>query len=385
MAIHVSALPHEPYTARFYMHAANRADFPGPALGHRPDTVQDSPFCSSSLSLHYGELERLFGDLDTTNSSKSLLEVTIDGELTSGQGTNHEETSTNTSVRSLEAELLADLDEAGGGSLTGETLGLVDLGKHGVGGLRDNGGGETSDQTGTEVDEGLLAVGEGLLRELAESSLSNLLVDDELGHGVGDLLEEDGSETSVESTDTLRLEHLGETTDETVGVGGLRDETDTGSLKGAESDISEELGGGGRGEVDGSSVVGGILKTDLVDPLLLEELVSSKLQGTLEEVTSKGRAGSGEESTSTLLLDDLLEATEETSVVGGGVKLDSGLDDIDGGETTVGDGAADGTSQGESRVEAETRELLRLNDLGKVDLDSSSHCDGSSRSLTERN
>lgn len=142
------------------------------------------------------------------------------------------------------------------------------------------------------------------------------------------LLEENGTETSVESTDTLRLEHLAETTDETVGVGRLRDETDTGSLKRAESDISEELGGGGRGEVDGSSVVGGILKTELVDPLLLEELISSELEGTLEEVTSEGRAGTSEESASTLLLDDLLEATEETSVVSGRVKLDSGLDAV---------------------------------------------------------
>lgn len=112
--------------------------------------------------------------------------LTIDGELTSGQSTNHEETSTNTSVRSSETKLFADLDETGSGSLTGGTLGLVDLGEHGVGGLRDKGGGETSDQTGTEVDNGLLAVGESLLGELAESSLSNLLVDDELGHGVGD-------------------------------------------------------------------------------------------------------------------------------------------------------------------------------------------------------
>lgn len=47
---------------------------------------------------------------------------------------------------------------------------------------------------------------------------------------------------------------------------------------------------------------------------------------------------------------------------------------IDGGKTTVGDGAADGTSQGETRVERESLELLGL---GESNL-SSSHRDGSS-------
>lgn len=142
------------------------------------------------------------------------------------------------------------------------------------------------------------------------------------------LLEEDGTETSVESTDTLVLEHLAETRDETAGVGRLRDETDTGGLKGAEGNIGEELGGGGRGEVDGSAVSGGSLVAELVDPLLLEELVTSELEGALEEVTGKGGAGTGEESASTLVLDDLAEATDQTAVVGDGVELDTSLDAV---------------------------------------------------------
>jgi len=36
------------------------------------------------------------GDLNTTGSTKGLLDVTVDGELTSSQGTNHEETGTDT-------------------------------------------------------------------------------------------------------------------------------------------------------------------------------------------------------------------------------------------------------------------------------------------------
>jgi hypothetical protein len=60
---------------------------------------------------------------------------------------------------------------------------------------------------------------------------------------------------------------------------------------------------------------------------------------------------------------------------------------IDGGKTTVGEGAADGTSEGEARVEGDTRELLGLSGLDvlldSVELDAaggggrglSRHCD----------
>jgi hypothetical protein len=322
---------------------------------------------------------RLFGDLNATGGTEGLLQVTVDGELTGGQGTDHEETGTDTAEGALEAELLGDLDQAGGGALTGKTLGLVDLGEHGVGRLGDDGGGETGNQTGAQVGNGLLAVGEGLLGELLEDELGNLLKGNELGHGIGNLLEENGAETSVESTDTLVLEHLGEATDETVGVGGLRDETDTGGLERAEGNVGEELGGTGRGKVDGGTVVGGSLVAELVDALLLEELVTTELQGTLEEVTGKGRAGTGEQSTSTLILDDLAEAADETAVVGDGVELDTGLDDIDGGETTVGDGAADGTGKGETRVEGQAGRGSRVGSLGVLDsslnLSGDSHCE----------
>lgn len=128
----------------------------------------------------------LFGNLNTTDGTEGLLDVTVDGELEGGEGTNHEETGGETSERSRDTELLGDLDETGGGALTGETLGLVDLGKHGVGRLRDDGGGETSNQTGTKVNGSLEAVGHVLLGPLAVDSLGDLLVDDELGHGVRD-------------------------------------------------------------------------------------------------------------------------------------------------------------------------------------------------------
>ena len=142
------------------------------------------------------------------------------------------------------------------------------------------------------------------------------------------LLEEKGTETTVEGAEALLLSDLGEATNEAIGEGGLGNETDTGGLKRAKGEISEELGGGGGGEVDGGAVVGSGLVAEEANGLLLEELVTTELQGTLEEVTGEGRAGTGEESASALVLDDLLEAADEAAVVGLGVELDAGLDAV---------------------------------------------------------
>lgn len=143
------------------------------------------------------------------------------------------------------------------------------------------------------------------------------------------LLEEKGTETTVEGAEALLLSDLGEATNEAIGEGRLGNETDTGGLERAEGEISEELGGGGGGEVDGGAVVGSGLVAEEANGLLLEELVTTELQGTLEEVTGEGRAGTGEESASALVLDDLLEAADEAAVVGDGVELDAGLDAVD--------------------------------------------------------
>jgi len=44
------------------------------------------------------QFARLFRDLDTSRGTKGFLDITVDGELTSSESSNHEETSTNTSV-----------------------------------------------------------------------------------------------------------------------------------------------------------------------------------------------------------------------------------------------------------------------------------------------
>ena len=142
------------------------------------------------------------------------------------------------------------------------------------------------------------------------------------------LLEQDRTETGIESSNTLVLHHLAETSNETIGICWLRNETDTGGLKRAERDISEELCERGGGKVDGCAVVGSSLVTDQVNGLLLEQFVTSELERTLEEITGKGGTETSEESTSTFLCNDLSETTDEASVICGWVELYSCLDTV---------------------------------------------------------
>ena len=285
-------------------------------------------------------------DLDTSGSVERLLDVAVDKDctsqhssgkkqtkrltLTGGKGTNHDKTSAHTGEKTRDTELTGHLDKSGSGSLSGSTLRLVDLGEQGVGGLGDDGSGHTGDETGRQVKTSLLTTGERVLglSGRGEDLLDGNLEDGELGHGVWDLLEENGTETSVEGTGTLLSEDTEETTGETIGERRLGDKTDTGSLKRAEGNVGEELGEGGGSEVDGCAVLRGILVADDADGLLLEELVTTELEGALEEVTGEGWAGTGEERAGAFLCDDLAESADHATVVGCWVELDAGLDAV---------------------------------------------------------
>ena len=140
------------------------------------------------------------------------------------------------------------------------------------------------------------------------------------------LLEQNRTETSVKSANTLILQHLAESTNETIGICGLGDETDTGSLERAEGNVGEELSESGRGQVDGCAVVGGGLEAEDVNGLLLEEFITSKLECALEEVSSGCGTETSQESTGTLIGNDLTEPSNQASVICGGVELYSCLD-----------------------------------------------------------
>jgi hypothetical protein len=106
----------------------------------------------------------------------------------------------------------------------------------------------------------------------------------------------------------------------------LRNKTNTGGLKRAEGNISKELGGGSGSEVDSRAVLRGSLIAKLGDALLLEEFVSTKLEGSLKEVSSEGWANTSPNSAKSFLSNNLSEATNETAVVLDWVKLYSCLD-----------------------------------------------------------
>lgn len=267
-------------------------------------------------------------DLKAASGTKSLLDVVVDGELEGGEGTDHDNTGTQAQEETLDTELTSHGEETRhDGSRAG---GLVDLGEEGIGGLRDDGSSNTSNETRGQVDGGQGGAREVLLgASRFKDGLGGTLEDDELGHGVGDLLEQDGTESRVESAhDTVLLQDTSKARDKAGSEGGLRDETNTGGLERAESDIGEELCNTGRSQVDGSAVVDSVLLANSLNEGLLPELVTSKLEGTLQEVTGEGGAESGHESASTLSLDDLTERGNHTLVVDSGLELDASLDDI---------------------------------------------------------
>ncbi len=158
-------------------------------------------------------------------------------------------------------------------------------------------------------------------------TLPDILASSEDFYHRGSLLfEQNGTETGVESTNTLVLKHFAEASNESIGICWFGDETDTGGFERAEGDISEEFCKSRRGQVDSCTVVGGSLVSKEVDGLLLEQFVSSELESTLEEISCRCWAESGQKRACTLICDDLSDSAKKTSVVCDRIELDSGLD-----------------------------------------------------------
>jgi hypothetical protein len=141
---------------------------------------------------------------------------------------------------------------------------------------------------------------------------------------------------------------------------------------------------------DSSPVLRRFLNAKVIDSGLLPELVTvprvlegpgasskssspSKLESALDEISGSGRSETRQKGACTLGGNDLTEATDEALVVDFWFELDTGLDllnkkklglpddsgcflrethDIDRGESTVSNGAADGTGQSEALFEA---------------------------------
>jgi len=92
------------------------------------------------------------------------------------------------------------------------------------------------------------------------------------------------------------------------------------------------------------------LISENVNALLLEKLISSKLECSLQEVPSTCRTKTGQKSAGTLTLNDLLEATNKTTIVGNGIKLNAGFYNINGCQRTVGNTTADSAGESEAGI-----------------------------------
>ena len=142
------------------------------------------------------------------------------------------------------------------------------------------------------------------------------------------LLEEDRAETRIKRANPLILQDLPKATNKAIRKSRRRDETDPGRLQGTQGNRGEELRRARRDHVYRGAVVFGRLCAKAVANLLLEELVSSELEGALHEVARKGGAEARRERADALALDDLAEAIDHATVVGCRVKLDPSLDAV---------------------------------------------------------
>eukprot|EP00760_Papus_ankaliazontas_P004395 PhM_4_TR11858/c0_g1_i1/m.65910 len=281
-----------------------------------------------------------------------------DGELACRERADHDAAGAETrEAQLLEANVAGEVEQTGGDAARAAGRGaLVDERQERVGGVRDDRGGNTGDRAGREGDGHLRAV-RGL-REVDAGALADGLsggaLDGELGHGVGDLLEQNGAEAGVEALeDAVGGDDLGEGRDEARGKLGVRHETDARGLEGAQEDVGDELGAGGGRQVDTRAVVPCLLLSEGLDHVDLEELHAAELEPALDEVADGRGAEARGETSHALVGDDLLEATQHTAVVLLRVQLDAGLDDVDGAQGTVGDRAADAAGEGTLQVVVE--------------------------------
>ena len=93
--------------------------------------------------------------------TKSLLDIAIDGELTTRQQTDHEQPRTKSRKATLQTQFAANLEQTRHRALAWRALGLVDLAQHRVGRLRDDGGGAAGNHAGAKVDCRRGAAGDG--------------------------------------------------------------------------------------------------------------------------------------------------------------------------------------------------------------------------------
>ncbi len=212
-----------------------------------------------------------------------------------------------------------------------------------------DGANDTGEVTGGEGDAELSALGVGLLgssEDVGVEGLDDLLEEEELGHGVGDLARPEGHDRAEGEAGHGAVGRHGvggsnEAGGEGASRGGL--DLDLDHLHGAEGNVGEDLGGGGTSEVDETTVLVGVLLTSHVGVEILEVLVEAELEAALEGVTNEGGSPTLHEGHATFLSSNSLDGANETLVLGG-VDLHVALGDIEGSNSQVSKTAGEDTT-----------------------------------------
>merc|ERR1719189_1205680 len=153
-----------------------------------------------------------------TGQSQLDLHSVVDEPLEGSQGSNHDDSGTQSSPQSLESESLSSISNAG-------SLSLVHVADDGIGWVRHDGAEDSSDVAGSEGDHQLLrlaALRPGLGHHVLVDGLHGPLEAGELHHGVGDLSAPQGNQGLVETVDALILHYLGESSPQGGGEGSDR-------------------------------------------------------------------------------------------------------------------------------------------------------------------
>ena len=251
-------------------------------------------------------------------SSQGTHDSVKDTELSSCQGSNHEATGNETNRAELDkANLLGNVDKTGNhGSGTAGSL-LVDLGKKGVSGVRDNGRCNSGNNTRSQRDGKVHSWGD-FGRCLAHGNVgvvSDSSLDHKLGASVRDLLGQNGEESSVESTKSFGSPHFAKAVSQSSTPGGVRDGANTNSFQWAEEAVSDKLSSGSGPNVNARLVFPGLLFAKVLDGIDLEVFDSSKLEPSLDKVPSSSGSETGGQGHGSLLGNDLSETSDQTLVV----------------------------------------------------------------------
>jgi len=267
----------------------------------------------------YCTLLVLLGTTASSTHTKGSLKGIVDPPLQACQGTYHQYTSTQTSsAQFLETDLAGDLADAF--SFIG---GFAELRDQTVCGMRYDGTHYTSNITRGKGNTklgwlaiGLLWFGENMIIE----HFHRLLEEEELGHGVGDLPTPQGYDTS-ERESSLRSSFLHGSN------GGAQFQGEGTSRRGlnldfyhfhwAKRNVGKEFGRRRTGEVDQSTVLGGILLSSQVLIHVLEDFIKPKLAETLHRLADEGWRPSFPDSIRSFFGDQGPKAREETLVLRG--------------------------------------------------------------------